>query len=325
MQATPLHVGMRPTMRDAIPARMHRTPRVLLVDDDREVCGFVEVVLRAIDCEVQSVPTGEQALEQCHESPPDLILLDFTLPGMGGLEVCRRLKVDDATRSTPVMFITAQLDPDIEDQCWQAGAVDFVVKPLHPRTLANRVGAHLTLKAQSDQLRELAYKDALTGLANRRYFHDRIEAELGRARRLGTPLSMLMIDIDHFKAYNDHYGHVAGDQSLARVALALKRALLRPTDVLARIGGEEFACLLPDTALGNACLVAERMRAALAALAVPHAASTTAEQLTVSIGAAQVDLGAGQGIRGWLADTDARLYRAKQLGRDRVCATANNE
>ena len=307
------------------PASAHRTPSVLLVDDDSALCDFVEVVLGAIDCAVESVSSGEQALARCHQAPVDLILLDFALPGLGGLEVCRQLKTDDATRSTPVIFITAHLDPEIEAQCWDAGAVDFVVKPLHPRTLANRVRAHLTLKAQSDQLRELAYKDALTGVANRRYFHDRIEAELGRARRLGTPLSLLMIDIDHFKAYNDHYGHVAGDACLARVAAALRSALLRPTDVLARIGGEEFGCLLPDTALGNACLVAERMRTALAAQAIPHAASECAEQVTVSIGAAQIDLGAGQGIRGWLADTDARLYRAKQLGRDRVCAHADDE
>lgn len=308
-------------MRQPPVARLPLNARVLLVDDDVDLCRFVELTLAADHCEVRSVPSGEAALALCAEYRPDLVLLDCDLPGLDGLEVCSRLKRDELTRATPVIFITAHLDPEVEDACWNAGAVDFVVKPLHPRTLANRVAAHLTLKAQADQLRELAYRDTLTGVPNRRYFHDRVEAELGRARRLGTPLSLLLIDIDHFKAYNDRYGHLAGDQCLVSVAKALGGALLRPTDTLARIGGEEFSCLLPDTALGNACLVAERMREAVVALGIGSGATATADVVTVSIGAAQIDLGAGQDLRGWLASVDARLYRAKQLGRNRVCAS----
>ncbi|MCK7594995.1 diguanylate cyclase [Pseudomarimonas salicorniae] len=307
-------------MTDTQFPRATRRPLILVVDDDPTLSQFVEVVLKA-EGSVRSVSSGEAALELCSELHPDLILLDFELPGLGGLEVCQQLKTHDATRSIPVVFITAHHTPEVEDRCWEAGAVDFVVKPLHARTLANRVKAHLTLKAQADLLRELAFKDALTGIANRRYFHERIEAEVGRARRLGTPLSMLLVDVDHFKAFNDLYGHAAGDACLVQVAAALRSAIHRPTDIVARIGGEEFGCLLPDTALGNACTVAERLREAVASLGLPHEGSATADRVTISVGVAEIDLGGGQGIRGWLADADARLYRAKHLGRDQVCAT----
>lgn len=308
-------------MSSAPASRSAGRPCVLLVDDDPDLCRLIALTLDELDCEVQVIADGSAAVSECVARLPDLVLLDCQLPGTPGLEVCRQLKRDDLSRGIPVMFITAGSDPELEEQCWDAGAVDFVAKSVHPRTLLNRVRAHLTLKAQADQLRELAYKDALTGVANRRYFHDRIEAELGRARRLGTPLSLLMIDVDHFKAYNDHYGHLAGDQCLASVAGALKQAVHRPTDAVARIGGEEFGCLLPDTALGNACTVAERMRAAVLALALPHAPSPSAEVVSISIGVAEIDLGGGQKVRAWLAEADARLYRAKQAGRNRVCAS----
>lgn len=292
---------------------------MLLVEDDPELARLVELALEELDAELAVATSAEQAFEDCARTPFDLLLIDCGLPGVSGLELGRALLQDRAEPAPALVYITASTDPGLEARCWEAGAVDFVPKPLQLHTLARRVGAHLRLKIQTDLLRELAFKDPLTQLPNRRYLFERIESELGRSRRLDAPLSLLMIDIDRFKAYNDHYGHVAGDECLQRIAAALRAAALRPSDLVARIGGEEFAALLPDTPAGNARTVGERMRQAVLGLDLPHAPGCGLDRVSVSIGIATVDLGRGEDLRGWINRTDACLYRAKELGRNRVC------
>lgn len=263
--------------------------------------------------------SGEEALEICRQDPPDLILLDVVMPGMGGMEVCRRIKADPTTASVPVIFVTAQDDPADETRGLEAGAVDFITKPVNPAVVRARVRAHLTLKAQADALRELAFIDGLTGVANRRRFDDALEIEWRRCRRSGSPLAVVMIDIDHFKHYNDRYGHQAGDACLRSVADELRGRLGRSSDLVARYGGEEFVCLLPECGLEGAQAKAEDLRQAVEAMGVPHEASATSPVVTISLGVAAIAPGPEQSPEELLAAADVGLYEAKLGGRNRVC------
>jgi diguanylate cyclase (GGDEF)-like protein len=170
-------------------------------------------------------------------------------------------------------------------------------------------------------LQLLSHSDGLTGVANRRFFGAQLAREFLRLQRLAQPLSLVMIDVDHFKAYNDHYGHLVGDECLGQLAQAIQGALHRPGDLLARYGGEEFVCLLPHTALDGAVLVAQGIVDALRALALPHAASPLGSTLTVSMGVACMSPSPSNSAQQLLADADRRLYLAKNAGRDRIVWT----
>ncbi|MBA5687905.1 diguanylate cyclase [Rugamonas apoptosis] len=293
-----------------------RRGRVLVVDDQPINIRMLHAVL-AEEFEVFAATSGEQALEFCRDSKPDLILLDVVMPGMDGLTVCRRLKQDQETRAIPVIFVTAGILAEEENACWSAGAADFVSKPVNPLTLRNRVLAHLQFKLHMDALQAMAFADGLTGVANRRLFDDTAKAECRRCARSGKPLAMLMIDVDFFKRYNDHYGHQAGDECLKRVALTLKDNLKRPHDLVARYGGEEFACMLPDTDEAGAMTVAEQLRLAIAALAIAHADSLIAPHVTISVGVAVLRPQPDDDCGALLRQADQALYQAKHEGRDR--------
>lgn len=297
-----------------------RRPRLLVVDDQPINIQLLYQIFHA-DHEVFMATGGEQALAVCRRESPDLVLLDVLMPDMDGLEVCRRLKQDPATRDIPVIFVTGQNAPEEESAGLEVGAVDFISKPINPRVVLARVTTHLMLKAQSDRLRDLAYIDGLTGVSNRRRFDERLIEEWRSGRRSQSALGIILFDVDHFKAYNDHYGHQAGDVALQRVAAQLSSGLRRPRDLLARFGGEEFVCLLPETDLPAAAQVAEHLRLAVAEAALPHAASDAADIITVSAGVAAVipdqDEGAAEPL---LKLADRNLYRAKALGRNQVYA-----
>ena len=190
-----------------LPAR----PRLLVVDDQPINIQTLYQVFHA-DHEVFVATSGEQALAFCRGNPlPDLILLDVVMPGLDGLAVCQQLKADPVLANIPVIFVTACMDPADETRALEAGGVDFITKPVNPMVVRARVKTHLTLKAQEDFLRSLVFVDGLTGVANRRRFDEALLSEWRQCRRAGTPLALLMIDIDHFKRYNDHYGHPTGD------------------------------------------------------------------------------------------------------------------
>lgn len=302
----------------------NRRGRILVVDDQPVNIRVMHLAL-ASEHDVFMATCGEQALSFCAKTPPDIVLLDVEMPGMNGLEVCRRLKQDKDTRSIPIIFVTSHQGQEEETACWEAGGVDFVSKPVNPMTLRKRVQAHLTLKFQADLLRELAFIDGLTGVANRRFFDERLEHEWRRAKRSGTPLALIMSDVDHFKKYNDRYGHQAGDDCLRLVAAALKHTLKRPADLVARYGGEEFVCLLPDTPLEGAIAIAADMEAAICALGIDHADSKTAPVVTVSLGVAAIQPDAGASSEILIQQADTQLYRAKQLGRGRWCVESRTD
>ena len=270
---------------DWVKPMLRSLPKLLLVDDQPVNIQTLYQIF-ADDHEVFMATSGEQALALCRDKQPDLVLLDVIMPGMDGLETCQRLKEDDDTADIPVIFVTSQNSPEEETHGLEVGAVDFISKPVNPAVVRARVKTQLTLKAQTDALRMLASLDGLTGVPNRRIFDERLDAEWRACRRSGSPLSLLMVDVDHFKLYNDHYGHLDGDQCLKAVASALASSVERGRDMLARFGGEEFVCLLPDTDLEGAKHIAEKLRQAVEGLAIPHVESKTAATVTVSLGVA---------------------------------------
>lgn len=292
-------------------------PRLLVVDDQPANLQALYRVFGA-DHQVFTATQDEQALAVAQAERPDLILLDLDLGASSGLTLCRRLKELPATAEVPVIFVTAHGSQDAELAGLQAGAVDFIHKPIHPVIVRARVNTHLQLKRQADLLRELAFRDALTGLANRRAFDERLALELRHALRSQQSMSLLLIDVDFFKKYNDHYGHQAGDAALRTVGQVLTANMLRPVDLAARYGGEEFACLLPATPLEGALNVAERVRSDLQALHLPHATSEVAEHLSMSIGVVAKPGRPGMPPQALLEAADQLLYEAKRAGRNRV-------
>ncbi|MBL8279665.1 MAG: diguanylate cyclase [Pelomonas sp.] len=291
-------------------ARHGRRPRLLIVDDQPVNIQALHRVF-AGDCQVLMATEGARALQLCRDRQPDLLLLDVQMPGMDGHELCAELKADPLLRAIPVIFVTAQDRPEDETRALDAGAADFITKPFNPTVVRARVRTQLTLKAQADLLRELAFIDGLTGVHNRRHFDERFIAESRRAQRSRSPLAIVLADVDHFKRYNDALGHLAGDDCLRRVAAALRACLRRPTDLLARYGGEEFVALLPDTDLAGAIGVAQLMEDTVRALALPHPGVEGC--VTISLGVSAAIDGAGL-----VEAADRALYLAKAAGRGRV-------
>ncbi len=294
-----------------------RRPLVLVVDDEPV---NIEVMAETLDIEFDVIcaASGTEALSLAADAQPDLIFLDVIMPGVDGYEVCGRLKADPRTSAIPVIFVTALEGLEDEERGLRIGAIDYVTKPIRPPIVRARARNQVELKRARDQLATLARVDGLTGLANRRAFDTALERECLRHLRQKAPMALLLADIDHFKRYNDAYGHVRGDHCLRRVAAVLREATNRPADLTARYGGEEFACVLPDTPAQGARAVAERLRHEVLRLAIPHAGSPAAAQVTVSIGGV-----AARGAR--LADpaalvegADRQLYLAKAHGRNRV-------
>ncbi len=310
---------MTPELKTAIAiSGAARRPNILVVDDQASNIRLMHQLLSG-KYDVFMATSGVAALEFCRNSPPDLVLLDVVMDGMDGLAVCRNLQADMETSNIPVIFVTANTDVEGENACWHAGGVDFVTKPVNALTLLHRVNAHLQLKFQTDALRKMALMDGLTGVANRRHFDERFEAEWRRCGRNGAPLGLVMVDVDHFKRYNDTYGHVQGDDCLRQVASAIRSCLNRSCDLVARFGGEEFVCLLPETDASGTFTAANRILAAVQTAAIAHAASDTAPVVTVSIGGAVVCPTREPGANVLLTQADAALYRAKHSGRAQVC------
>lgn len=296
-------------------------PKLLVVDDQRINILVLNELFRE-DCDVFMATSGEQALQVCRAQLPDLVLLDVQMDGIDGYEVCRRLKADAETRDIPVIFITAQGGEADEVRGLQLGAVDFIAKPINPIIVRARVQTHLTLKLQSDILRSMALLDGLTGVANRRKFDEQLLRDWRQSQREQTSLSLILVDVDHFKRYNDHYGHQAGDAALQAVARVLTSTLRRPHDLLARYGGEEFVGVLPNTGLSEAVELAERMQAGVRALNLEHLGSPEAQVVTISLGVATVVARSDLAPQALVEAADQQLYAAKQAGRARVCAAA---
>ena len=293
-------------------------PSLLIVDDIPTNIKVLGETLKA-DYQIKLATNGIKALEiASSENPPDLILLDIMMPNMNGFEVCVKLKASKKTRNIPVIFITAMDDERDETKGLELGAVDYIKKPFSLPIVKARVKTHIELKRHRDILENLSTIDALTGLANRRRFDEYYNSEWKRSCREATLLSMIMIDIDFFKLYNDNYGHASGDECLKQVTKRLDDIVNRPADLLARYGGEEFVCILPKTDIHGTIQIGEMMREYVENLQIPHQHSIITDHVTISVGAATLLPKETISADVLLEGADKCLYQAKASGRNQI-------
>lgn len=298
--------------------RSHGKRTVMIVDDAPENIHLVGQELSR-DYELQVATNGDDALKIAFsEDTPDLILLDVVMPGMDGYEVCRRLKAEEKTRHVPVIFLTAKNDEADEQKGLALGAVDYITKPFSVAIVKARVRNHMELKVRGDMLEALSAQDPMTGIPNRGRLDQVLRLEWRRCLRVVRPLSLVMIDIDHFKEYNDSLGHAAGDACIKSVAQVLESLMRRPGDLLARFGGEEFTAILPDTASQGAGLIATMMKETVESLEIGHPSSPVSDRITISLGVATVTPSSKLTPEYLLNSADEMLYEAKAKGRNRV-------
>ncbi|WP_447651695.1 diguanylate cyclase [Pseudomonas abietaniphila] len=317
---------------------------VLLVDDQAMIGEAVRRGLaneENIDFHFCADP--HQAIAQAIQIKPTVILQDLVMPGLDGLTLVREYRNNPITRDIPIIVLSTKEDPLIKSAAFAAGANDYLVKlpdnielvariRYHSRsymTLLQRDEAYRALRVSQQQLldtnlvlQRLMNSDGLTGLSNRRHFDEYLELEWRRAIREQTQLSLMMIDVDYFKAYNDNFGHLEGDEALRQVAKAIRASSSRPSDLPARYGGEEFALVLPNTSPGGARLLAEKLRQTVASMNIPHIAPSEGSSLTVSIGLATIVPPVGSHSRQLIQSADQGLYAAKHNGRNQVVVGA---
>ncbi|MHC1758226.1 MAG: diguanylate cyclase [Negativicutes bacterium] len=293
---------------------------VLIVDDSRTNIAIMKDILSE-DHEVFSALTGKEALKIARQENVDLILLDVVMPEMDGYEVCKRLKADPDTKNIPVIFVTSMTDMGDETKGLELGAIDYMLKPVRAPIVKARVRNHLELKKYRDFLENLSMVDGLTGVWNRRHFDEVLDKEWRRAMRGTNLISVILLDVDFFKKYNDHYGHLAGDDCLRQVAKALEKTARRGGDMVARYGGEEFVIITAASSSEEAHALAEKLRISVEMLAIPHATAEISDYVTISLGVATVHPNPCMEVAGFLEKVDRALYLAKSGGRNRVAAT----
>jgi len=327
---------------------------VLVIDDNPTNLDVVSRYLTKAGAKVLPVKDGESGLDLAIKRKPDIILLDILMPGLDGYETCCRLKANKETKDIPIIFMSALSETVNKIKGFDIGGVDYVTKPFQIEEVLARVEAHLALfrmrkKLEAQNLRlqqevakrkrieevlrkttaelemanrelhQLARLDGLTQIANRRQFDDYLTQEWWRYVRSKLPLSLILCDIDHFKWYNDIYGHQSGDDCLKQVAQKIRHVVRRTTDLVARYGGEEFAVILPDTNMDGAINVARDIQKAVYDLQIPHSRSESG-YVTLSLGVACLIPGSRQSSEELIAAADRALYEAKEKGRNRVCA-----
>ncbi|WP_022851827.1 diguanylate cyclase [Limisalsivibrio acetivorans] len=313
--------------------------KILIVDDSDTSRMLLETMLRnagyddlIMACCAREALTILGIEGDDETSEPDLILMDIVMPDLSGIETTMLIKSEERFKDIPVIMVTVKESENSLEEAFEAGAIDFINKPVTKTELGARVRSVLKLKKETDrrkarerELEELTRKleklsnlDGLTGVANRRSFDDFFEEEWLRGLRSQTPISLLMIDIDHFKLFNDTYGHMQGDVCLKRVAGAINKAIKRPGDFVARYGGEEFVAILPDTSLEGACHIADLIMDYVEELKIEHEKSTTNDFITVSIGVSSITPHRSISRDTLINTADSALYRAKEAGRGRI-------
>jgi len=294
----------------------HRS-RILIVDDERFNLTTLNELLKP-DHQIMVAMNGQQAIKAAIAQRPDLILLDINMPEMDGYEACQLLKADPITQNIPIIFITALSDASDETRGLELGAADYITKPFNLNVVKARVNTQLRLKYQSDLLESLAFKDGLTGLYNRRAYDEQIEKEWNRCMRSGESLSLIMLDVDHFKLYNDSYGHAMGDECLRRIGSALSSSSRRASDFVARYGGEEFVVILPNTTRNDAMRVADQIRESVELLNIEHKSSKVTDHVTLSLGVISAVPISEYNAKKFVEGADDMLYKAKSMGRNRA-------
>lgn len=320
--------------------------KILVVDDSPFICHFIrDTLAKAGHNDVVCVDSAVDAFQllgledSAVAEKFDLVLMDFVMQGIDGIEACSLIKSKEHLKDVPLIMITGRTEDRFLKAAFNAGAMDFITKPLSQTVLVTRINSALLLKQEMDRrkareeellgvtrllerantkLQELSSIDGLTGIANRRYFDQILEREWKRALRYSRPLSLIIIDIDVFKAYNDNYGHLAGDECLKQVAQALHNGTKRSGDLTARYGGEEFAVILPETGEEGAYALAEELRLIIYSLSIEHAFSSVCGVVTTSLGVATMVPDCAMTSNMLIEHADKALYYAKQRGRNRV-------
>ena len=289
---------------------------LLIVDDEKSNIMALSHILS--EYTVYVAKNGIDAIEMANEHLPDVILLDIIMPEMSGYEVIAALKSSDKTRSIPVIFITALNDAWDEEKGLYLGAADYISKPFSSAIVKLRVQNQIQMLNYIKTIERLSMIDPLTNIPNRRAFDERLRLEWDRAMRNRTPISVLIIDLDGFKAYNDTYGHMQGDKALQAVAKICIQELKRSVDLVARWGGDEFVVLLIDTTCDDAMKVAERLRMSIENTQ-PQLPDGQTSKITISIGINALIPTSNSSLDEFLCYADRALYTAKKEGRNRVC------
>ncbi|WP_254566079.1 PleD family two-component system response regulator [Oscillatoria sp. HE19RPO] len=327
---------------------------ILLVDDTPDNLRVLSSLLTKHGYYLRKALNGEMAITAAHALIPDLILLDINMPSMNGYEVCLALKSSETTRSIPIIFISVLDDVLDKVKAFKVGGIDYITKPFQLEEVIVRIENQLKIQRLQDQLQEknrlleeqnyrllqeidnrkkaesalkkvnqklqkLACIDGLTQVSNRRKFDEYLKQEWTRLGRHHHPLSLILCDIDYFKAYNDTYGHPAGDECLKQVAQAICHAVKRPADLVARYGGEEFAAILPHTHCQGALSVARNIQREIQQLDIKHCASNVCDIVTISLGICTMIPTIEESLDTLILSADKALYQAKQTGRNCYC------
>jgi len=321
-------------------------PQILIVDDKKQNLLALEGILEDLDVEIIKADSGNRALHLMLKYDIAVVLLDVQMPEMNGFEVVELMRSNKKTCDIPIIFVTAiNQEEKYIAKGYELGAVDYIFKPVNSVILRSKVNVFMQLNVQrrlleakslllsdkivelektknelynaNEELKALANLDGLTKVPNRRNFDERLELEFKRAQRNQTSISVIMIDIDNFKLYNDRYGHLEGDDCLKLVAKSLANNVNRGTDLVARYGGEEFVALLPEIGIDGAKKVAEKLRMAVENLNIEHKDSKVSEFVTVSLGINSLVPKSDSSFKEFVNKADEALYYAKKSGRNR--------
>ncbi len=324
-------------------------PIILVADDDKAIRVLLRKAMEQEGYRVVEVGDGKQCLDAYETVQPDIVLLDAIMPVMDGFTCCKHLLqiaknnlmsalasldtdsglgntvISKLWGRTPILMITSLDDEHSVDRAFEAGATDYVTKPIHwavlrqrLRQLLQQAQVYKQLEEANLALQQLANVDGLTGLANRRRFDDYLNTQWINLAQEGSPLSLILCDIDFFKFYNDQYGHPAGDLCLQKVGAVLSNKAQKHQDLVARYGGEEFAVIMPHTHAKGAIHVAKAMQAGVRNLQVTHSGSTVNQFVTLSIGVSNITPTWESSPSDLIVAADKALYRAKAEGRDRI-------
>lgn len=296
---------------------------ILVIDDNRLIREMVSAIIKAEGYTAHTAEGAEPAHQVLDNNDIDLILMDVEMPGMDGFQLTREIRTKLGSNWIPIIFLSGQTDEQHLAKGIDAGGDDYLHKPVNGVILSAKIRAmariaqmKADLDAANQQLLKLTHIDALTGAINRRGMEEALDRGWRKNLRDKSELSILLLDIDHFKAYNDNYGHQQGDDCLKTFSQRVKTQLMRPADMLARYGGEEFLIILPDTPIEGARIIARKIGETLKAKPIPHAYSATADWVTTSIGISSTRLGAAS-YQAMIEQADQALYQAKENGRNR--------
>ncbi len=295
--------------------RVNKNYLILIIDDKVDELRTLGQLIKG-QGQVIVATSAEAGLFLAHQRRPDLIITALNMHDMSGIDVCRQLKSTRETRDSTIMVVTECEDEASEVAALEAGAVDFISRPYSPPVVKARVKTHLMLSRQQSLLQNLADRDGLTEVYNRRYFESQAREEIQRHVRQGLPITLALLDIDYFKAFNDTYGHLHGDSCLREVAQAISQGSRRPGEFVARYGGEEFVAVLPHSDEKCANKYGHWICERVVSLAIPHSQSSTLPFVSISAGIATLIPNSDTCLETLVDAADTALYRAKQSGRN---------